>query len=307
MLLILNNLLPIFLIILLGVVLRYFGWMTDSFINMTDRMVYFVFFPALLFWKACKPADDFNIEPGLILLISGVVFLMFVTSIGLSRILGMADFEVGSFSQCCFRFNSYVGMAVTFSVLGDQGGRIFAVLISIIIPFINVLVISTMIFYSGNKTDGRSKIVMVAWGMLSNPLIIACFAGIFYSRLHVPLPAVIDNTLALVSALTLPLALMSVGGSLRISGQGKYIGKAAAAGIVKLFVMPAVGYFFLKHMNVSNIGFEMAMIYFALPTSPQNHILASQLNSSVELATSGILISTIFSVLSLSAVLIILS
>lgn len=303
--LILNNLLPIFAIIALGIVLKYFGWINDLFISLTDRMVYFVFFPALLFWKTSKPAVDYDIESGLILAIFLVVFLVFLLSISICRLLGARDYEVGSFSQACYRFNSYIGLALTFSAAGDDAGRTFGVIIGFIIPFINILAVSTLILYSGDDRSGSSKIRMVAGAMASNPLILACVAGIAYSRTSVPLPAFVDNTLALLSSLTLPLALVCIGGTLSIAGYRKHAGKAFMAGSIKLGIVPLAGYFILKFLDISDTGFKTAMIFFALPTSSQNYILSSQLNSDVDLATTTILVSTVLSVFSLSVVLII--
>jgi len=56
-------------------------------------------------------------------------------------------------------------------------------------------------------------------------------------------------------------------------------------------------------LQVGGSTFQIAMIYFALPTSPQNYILSSQLNSDVDLATSAIVLSTVLSVVSLSAII----
>jgi predicted permease len=63
-----------------------------------------------------------------------------------------ADFAVGSFSQCCYRFNTYVGMAIILSVFSEEGARLFAVILIFAIPFINVLAVSTLIWFSGKRT-----------------------------------------------------------------------------------------------------------------------------------------------------------
>ncbi len=127
--------------------------------------------------------------------------------------------------------------------------------------------------------------------------------GILYSKLNTPFPVFVDNTLGLVSLLALPLALVSIGGSrtpAKLKGHLKY---AAAAAIFKLAILPVAGYFCLKLFAVSEVPFKVAMIYFALPTSPANYILSAQLNSDVDLATAAIVLSTLLSIGSLSATL----
>ncbi len=303
--LILNNLTPIFAIITLGVLLRRFNWINEHFTRTTDKLIYYIFFPGLLFWKIGKPAAGPAIETGLIIGVFITVFLVFLISLILPELLRFNKFEIGSFSQGCYRFSSYIGLALTFSALGDAGGRFFGVLIGFIIPFINVLAVSSMTWYSGEVSSNESKLRLVGKSILSNPLILACFAGIFYSRLSIPFPVFIDNTLALMSSVTLPLALVSIGATLPLTGNSKYLAKGFLAAFVKLVLMPVIGYLCLSQLNVSHLALQVAIIYFALPTSPQNYVLSSQLNSDVDLATTSILVSTILSIISLSVVLMI--
>ena len=305
MLLILNCLLPIFVVITLGILLKQFGWIDDSFINASDRLIYYILFPCLLFWKTGKPSPDTGIEAGLILAVLCAVFTVFLISLLFSRLFNIPDYQVGSFSQSCYRFSSYIGMALTFSALGADGVRTFGVLIGFVIPFINVLAVSSMIWYSNQTCPKNSRTMLIGKAMISNPLILACLSGILYSRLAIPFPVFVENTFALMSLVTLPLALISIGGTLTLSGSRNYLGKALAAALFKLIVLPVIGCVCLKTFNVSYSALKVAMVYFALPTSPQNYILSSQLNSDVELATSSILLSTLLSILSLSAVLII--
>jgi hypothetical protein len=48
---ILNSVVPIFAVIALGNLLRRFQVIDDTFIAVSDRLIYYIFFPALLFWK----------------------------------------------------------------------------------------------------------------------------------------------------------------------------------------------------------------------------------------------------------------
>lgn len=303
--LILNSVLPIFAIIVLGSALKRMEWLDDSFIRASDRLIYYIFFPCLLFWKIGKPTTSLTIEWDLIVCVVCAVFLVFVMSLFFVRIFGFPDYEFGSFSQSCYRFSTYIGMALILSAVGEEGVRLFGVLIGFIIPFINVLAVSSMIWYSGGHCPVERRAVIIVKAMVSNPLIVACLAGVLYSKLGPPFPTFLDNTLGLMSLLTLPLALISIGGTLTFSRLKDHMSKALIAALFKLIVLPLVGYLLLKAFHVGSPAFSVAMIYFALPTSPQNYILSSQLNSDVELATSSIVLSTLLSIGSLSAVLLI--
>lgn len=303
MVLVLNSVLPIFAVIAVGSLMKRVGLIDDRFISVSDRLIYYVFFPALLFWKIGKPATAGSIDWSLVPAVWISVFTAFAASLIHARLVGMPDREVGSFSQACYRFSTYIGMAVILAAIGEEGVRQFGVLIGFVIPFINLLAVSSLIWYSGEDYSRGRKCVVLVKSAISNPLILACVAGILYSKLAVPLPGFLDNTLGLMSLLALPLALISIGGSLTFSRFSGHFRSSLAASAIKLIVLPVVGFFLLRLFRVDDIPFKVAMLYFALPTSPNNYILSVHFKSDAELATATIVLSTLLSMVSLSVTL----
>ncbi|HTY26458.1 MAG TPA: AEC family transporter [Desulfomonilaceae bacterium] len=301
--LVLNSVLPIFAVIGLGTLLKRLRLIDETFIGVSDKLIYYIFFPMLLFWKIGKPAEAAAVDWLFILSVLVSVFTVFAISLAIVTVLRTPHREVGSFSQGCYRFSSYIGLAVILTALGEEGVRDFGVLIGFVIPFINVLAVSSMIWYSEQADSQEPRKLFFLKSVASNPLILACLLGILYSNLGLPLPIFVDKTLGLASMLALPLALISIGSSLTFSKFREHITYSWIAALCKLVLLPLVGYFFLKKLQVGGSTFQIAMIYFALPTSPQNYILSSQLNSDVDLATSAIVLSTVLSVVSLSAII----
>lgn len=140
----------------------------------------------------------------------------------------------------------------------------------------------------------------------SNPLILGCLAGIIYSRSFHGFPQFIDNSLSLISMVTLPLALLSIGGSLTFSGISRHMPLSLVASALKLVVFPIAGYYCLQLFQVTGTPLVVGMIFFCLPTSTAIYVLSSQMNSDTHLASSAILISTILSFPILTLVLLIL-
>jgi predicted permease len=70
-----------------------------------------------------------------------------------------------------------------------------------------------------------------------------------------------------------------------------------------MLMLPMVGWFFLKVVDASPLSFQVGMLFFALPASPAIIVLSSQLNSDTEFASSAIVLSTLLSFFSMSAVL----
>jgi predicted permease len=140
--------------------------------------------------------------------------------------------------------------------------------------------------------------------VFSNPLFIACIAGLIFSNTLKVFPKFIDNTFTLFSMVTLPLALLSIGGTLTLKSLKTYFSLSIVASGFKLLVLPLTGYFMLSAFNVTGLPFKVSMILFTLPTSTAMYVLSSQLNSDTDLASANIFLSTILSFFSLSLVLI---
>lgn len=300
---ILNGVLPVFAIIALGSALKGLRVIDDAFLSISDRLIYYIFFPALLFWKIGKPSPEGSVEGLFIVAVMLSVLTVFVVSLLFVKATRMPSYAVGSFCQGCYRFSTYIGMAAVMAALGEDGVRRFGILIGFVIPFINVLAVSTLIWFSGEDYSLKDKKVLLAKAMVSNPLIVACLAGLLYARLNTPFPVFLDNTLGLMSMLALPLALISIGGSLTFTTFAGHLRYSLTSAAFKLVLLPLVGFGMLHLLQVSPASFQVAMIYCALPTSPANYILSSQLNSDVDLATASIVVSTLLSIGSLSLVL----
>lgn len=304
---ILNSVFPVFALIILGRVLKHYGLTSDSFLKTSDKLVYYIFFPCMLFWKIGGGASAAGIDWGLCAASFSALCCMFVLSTAYILLCDVSDFEAGSFSQSCYRFNTYIGMAVVVNTLGEEGVRHFGILIGFMIPVINVVCVSVLIWFSGRSYAKRERWLLTGKALISNPLILACFGGIIYSQFRLPFPLFIENTFRLVSFVTLPLALISIGGSSTLGKLKGYFKLSLVSSMFKMILLPVTGYLFLRVFGASAIGFKVGMIFFALPTSTAIYVLSAQLGSDTDLASACIVFSTLFSFASLSGVLLLVS
>ena len=302
---VLNNLFPVFALLLFGHLLKRTGLTHDAFLKTADKLIYYIFFPALLFWKiGAAPSDHFG-DSGLYKASICAVVGVYALSSLYIKLFRVPAYQAGSFSQSCYRFNTYIGMAVVLNALGEDGARQFSILIGLIIPIINILAVSTLTWYSENKVSLTQRVRFTAKALVTNQLIIACLAGMAYSKMIGGFPLFIDNTFRLASLVTLPLALLSIGGALTLGNMKYYFKLSLVACVFKLIILPITGYLLLNAFNATGFGFQVGMIYFTLPTSTSLYILSSQLSSDIQLASAAIALSTILSFISLSVALLI--
>ncbi len=302
---IVNNLFPVFALILFGSMLKRFRLTNDTFLETSDKLIYYIFFPALLFWKIGGASIVLFSSSGLYQAVICSVLTVFLLSSLFIKLYKVPAYKAGTFSQCCYRFNTYIGVAIVYNALGEEGIQQFGIIIGIIIPIVNVLAVSMLIWFSEQQMPIGNRIGQTVKALISNPLIIACICGIVYANLQIGFPHFIDNTLQLASFVTLPLALLSIGGGLTLSRMKDHLNLSLIASLFKLLVLPLTGYLFFKLFSVSGLSLQVGMIFFSLPTSAALYVLSSQLNSDTNLASASIALSTILSFFSLSIALLI--
>jgi predicted permease len=299
---VLNSLFPVFTLIAMGVALKHWHFTTAEFLKTADRLVYFIFFPALLFWKIGGAQTSAGLNGPFYLAAALAVLIIYLMSLAYIR-WRVPDFQAGTFSQSCYRFNTYIGMAIIINAFGEEGVRQFGILIGFLIPIINVLAVSTLTWFAEDAGIGRSRFRQAIGAMVSNPLIIACVLGLLYSRSGGGFPRFVDNTLGLMAAITLPMALLSIGGTLTFTGLRDDWPLSLTGTSFKLVLLPLTGWAMFRWMGVGAQELQIGMVFFALPTSPAIYVLSSQLHSDTRLASAVILMSTMLSFVSLTIVL----
>ncbi|MFO7749111.1 MAG: AEC family transporter [Desulfobacteraceae bacterium] len=300
---IVETLFPVFALIAMGRTMKITGFASDLFFKTSDKMVYYIFFPCMLFWKIGSNPSAGSLDMGLPLAALCAVFAVFAASTVYLLSGRVSAFEAGTFSQSCYRFNTYIGMAVVLNGLGREGVLQFSLLIGFVIPVINVLSVAVLIWFSGKKYRPGQRFSKLARALIANPLILACMAGLAFSKLAPGFPVFIDNTLELVSMITLPLALISIGSAFSFSNLKGNFRLSLVAALFKMLFLPAAGFAFMALFGVTGVSFQAGMIFFTLPTSTAIYVLSSQLNSDTDLAAATIVFSTLFSIVPMSVAL----
>lgn len=301
--LILNAMVPIFILLLLGSLFRKLNITNESFLKTSDKLVYYIFFPVMLFWEIGNASSEMGDSLTLCIAAIIAVVLVYLASLITIKLFRIPHYQAGSFSQACYRFNTYIGMAVVMNALGEEGVKYFGILIGIAIPIINVMAVSTLIWFSREKQSLGKSMSHLLKALISNPLILGCITGILFSKSSLAFPTFLDNTFSLMTSVTMPLALISIGGSLTLKGLKNNLLIAFLATDLKLILLPLTGYFLLAFFDITGIPFKVGMIFFTLPTSTAIYVLSAQLNSDTQMASAAIMMSTLVSFISLSIAL----
>ena len=296
---ILGSLVPIFVVILAGFLLRKFRFPGDAFWPYAERITYFVLFPALLLQKTASATLDMHtLGPMVVALLATVLIvasLLFLIRPWLS--IGASSFT--SFFQGGIRINTYVGLSAAFALFGDNGITLAAVAIGVMIPVINVLCVAILVGFSDSKSKNWSSLIS---GIIQNPLIIACAVGITINITGVNLHPGISETLLIFGRASLPLGLMALGAALDIAAT-RNLGKLIILNCgIKLIAMPLCMWTATRILELDPMASAIVVLFAALPGSPNAYILARQLGGDSLLMANIVTVQVISSMVTLPVV-----
>ncbi len=293
MLHLLNIVSPIFIVLGLGKILSMLDLICQDFINSANKLIFYVLLPALLFYKISQAQiyTFFNLKLFIVMCTS--VIGIFIFSFLIGRALKINKKQLGTFAMNNFRANyAYMGLPVSYYAFGDKGLMIASLLMAFIVPLVNLLSIVSLSLGSTTKISSRVFIK----NTLFNPLAIACILGIIFSLLQVELYQFIGETLNLLTGVTLPLALLCIGATMRremVKGNKMLLANTL---LIKLILMPLIAFAALKLLDGNlNLSDKVLVIMLASPAATVNYVLASAMKGDPDVASGGIILTTVFS------------
>jgi len=281
---------PIFALILLGYGLRLWFRLSADFWPQLDRLIYYVFFPALLFHSLSGFQIDLGaatpmLEVAILYMLAGMI-LGYV-----AKYLFHAPPKVFAASfQSSFRFNSYVGLAVAGSIHGQDGLAAIGLLMGFLVPMANV----ASVWALARHGEGH-------WlkEILFNPLIMATAGGISFSLAGLHLPDLLQRPIALLSQASLPMGLIAVGAGLKLQSLNHHRGTLWYGVIVKLLVLPAIAWGLASAFGLTGVYFHIAVLMAALPVSTVSYVLAMRMGGDDSISAAQVMVTTLLAMVTL--------
>jgi len=260
---------------------------------MADKLTYFVLMPALLIFKLSNAKFDANSINFVLVSLIAIFFTMIILII-FNKISPTKNSSFTSIIQGGIRFNTYVFLALSGSIFGDEGLVLSAIILTFAIPFINILCVTIFALYSDNN---KLDFIYLVKSIVKNPLIIGCVIGGVINFLAIPVPVSIENLLEILSKAALPLGLLSIGYALVLKELNSAKKDLIISCIGKFIILPLFIYSFGMMFGLNEIMISILVLFSVLPTAPSSFILARQLGGDITLMTSIITVQTLASAL----------
>jgi predicted permease len=274
----------------LGVILKRIGAINDGFIVSASGLVFNVTMPALLFLGIIHADLRDALQPKLLIFFSAMTLLSFACTWAWA-VRRCPAVDRGIYVQGAFRGNNgVVGLALAASMYGDYGISVGAILAALVIVFYNTLSTIVLAVYSPViKSDPWS----IFKSVMANPLIISVILASPFAYYGIGLPNWLEKSGSYLAQMTLPLALICIGGTLSLASLRKSGKLAVSASLVKMVWLPL--FCTLAAWLVGFRGAELGILflYFGSPTAAASYIMARTANGNYELAAAIIVLTTL--------------
>ena len=279
---------PVFAMLFLGVLLRRIGWIDAAFVNTASALVFKGTMPAMLFLAILDADLSTALQPALLGYFSLATLASFLLAWAWSLWRCPRD-DRGVYIQGAFRGNNgIVGLALATSLYGDYGLSVGGVLAGLVILIYNSLSALVLALYSPSvKSDARS----IARSIIGNPLIIGVLAAIPFAYWQIGLPAWLVTSSDYFARMTLPLALICIGGTLSAAALRESGALAFDASLLKMVWLLATLGAWLSGFRGAELG--ILFLYFASPTAAASFVMAKAAGGNHQLAAGIIVITTL--------------
>ena len=284
--------LPNFVLILVGLALaRRFDYGRDFWSGL-EKLVYYVLFPALLFRSLALARIDFTSTGMLVLAALGFTLAGFALSLLAGPLFKLDRKLLATGSQCGYRFNTYVGLAIAGSLFGSEGVALAALLLGVMIPLANFCAVAMLAVQSDRG---------FLMELVQHPLVVSSLAGFAWNFAGLPVPGFADQTLALLAQTALPAGLLSVGAAIKLGrGQGPVAAHAWWL-TVKLAMVPAIAWGLARALGIDGTEARVLILCAALPTATNAYILAVRMTGDGSAVATQITAGTVISMATIPA------
>ncbi len=296
---------PVFILIILGNLLRRIGVPELSFWHVSDKLIYWVLIPALLFHHVSQITLSSTMLASYAVVILSGLFIVTTLSFITGKLLGYTPQIWTSVMQGAARHNAFIALAIAGSLFGDEGLALGAIFMVILIPIINIVIVSVMAS-TLNQEEGnnsRPSIFDVLFELIKNPFILAILTGLVISFVDAERIIIIHDATGLLGSAALPIMLLSIGANIKIREISLAITPIIIANVLKLLIFPIVVFFVAKSMNLSLFETTVAVIFASVPTAASSYSLAKQFGGETQLMTSIITIQVALSFITIPILL----
>lgn len=305
----LNATVPIFLVMIVGWIIKRLGVIDDHFVNVANKYVFRVALPVLVF-KDLAAADfksQFDVKFVLYCMI--VTTIMFSVIWILTEIFMKDDTEKGAFVQASFRSSAAIlGMAFIQNMYQSTG--MAPLMIVAAVPLFNIFSVIVLTFKAhpechgkavSDSVDKKENIKKACVNIATNPIIIGILLGLVSSLIGINYPPIISKTVMNIAQTATPVALICIGAGFEGRKAVKKVKPTVIATFIKLALLAAIFLPVAVRMGFRNQELMAILIMLASPSTVTCYVMARGMDNDDVLSSSIVVLTTLLSSITLTA------
>lgn len=296
----LNATMPIFLTMIVGWFLKRVGSIDEAFVNRLNKFVFKVALPVLLFEDLAE-VDFFEVWDTKFVIFCFCVTLICILAVSLISFLWKERSIQGEFIQAAYRSSAAIlGIAFMQNIYGNSG--MAPLMIFATVPLYNVMAVIVLSVMKPVREPLSKKVVLdTCKGILTNPIILGIAAGMIWSLLKIPMPAILTKTVHNVAVLATPLGLISMGGAFEFKNVSRHMVPSVAAAFIKLVLLAAVFLPAAVWLGFTNEKLIAILVMLGSATTVSCYIMAKNMGHEGILTSNTVMLTTLCSAFTLTA------
>ena len=295
----LNATIPIFLMMLLGMLFRKLGWMDEVFAAKMNKFVFLVPLPVLLF-EQLATVDFSEVWDIKFILFCFVVTAISITISTLISLLWKDRSIKGEFIQATYRSSAaLLGIAFIQNIYGTAGMAPLMIIGSV--PLYNIMAVVVLsVFKPGNNSFDKALVKKTLKGIATNPIIIGIVAGFVWSALKLSMPSILHKTVSSIGATATPMGLMSMGATFEMKKATSKMKPTLVAVFMKLIGFCAIFLPVAALLGFRNEEMIAILVMLGSATTVSCFVMARNMGHEGTLSSGVIMMTTLLSAFTLT-------
>lgn len=299
-----ESLLPVFLVILAGLLLRKYSVIPEPQWRGIEALGYWLLFPVLVLVSLVN-MDLKNIDLGSITWSYLVAVLVHVTAIWLLRkplntLFDINDRSFSSVFQTSTRWNAFIALAIANKFAGEQGLAIVALVMAITVAILNFInIVALTILTSDSKPTFKKTFINV----IKVPLIWGAFLGLLINLAELPVYGPVMLSLDIIARAGLGLGLLTVGAGIRVSAMFDAKFNVFLGIFAKLALFPFIVFICCMIFEVRGFALQIVMLCASVSTAMNGYVLAREMGGDADLYASTASLQVVISMFTIPVIL----
>ena len=289
----LNAVAPFMILLSVGFLAVRTGITDRTFMNRLNALNFRLFFPFLMFNNIYGAGPE-NL-PSLTLMIAGplsVILLILILMLTVPRIV-RENPRRGTIIQAIFRSNFVIyGIPLTTYVFGEEQSSVCGMMVMIMVSVFNISAVVVLEIF---REGGQVRLKPLLRGLVTNPLLQGCAAGLLFCLLRIRLPEFIASPVSSMAKASTTLAMIALGANLVFEELRKNRKAITAVVLIRLVLLPLITLPLGWLIGLRGVELFLILMIFGTPVAAASYPMAQNMGGDGQLAGQLVFVSTVVS------------